>query len=70
VKLWIRLIRFRCPTCGQRLAVERGQVLRQEVVVCQDCNTRLRLVADGAQAQAPAEAPDGTEVKVVRLAAR
>jgi hypothetical protein len=38
-----RLLRFRCPACRQRLAVEAGQARRGEVVVCQDCNTEIRL---------------------------
>jgi hypothetical protein len=40
---WYKLVEFRCPGCGQRLAVESRQILRQETVTCQDCNTDLLL---------------------------
>ncbi|RIL08287.1 hypothetical protein DCC79_14180 [bacterium] len=57
------LIQFRCPFCGQRLAVLRDQVLRGETVVCQDCNTDVALVARGARPRG-ASAPDGTRMTV------
>lgn len=47
VKGWYKLVRFPCPRCGQRLAVERGQVTRNEQVVCNHCNTDLVLMTKG-----------------------
>lgn len=40
---WYDIVRFRCPGCGQRLAVERGQAVRGETVTCQDCNATIAL---------------------------
>lgn len=54
---WYELVRFRCPRCGQRLAVERGQALRGERVTCQDCNAALELRLAGAAATTRPTAP-------------
>ncbi len=54
---WYELVRFRCPRCGQRLAVERGQALRGERVTCQDCNVLIELRLAAGQAQPPAALP-------------
>lgn len=40
---WYDIVRFRCPRCGQPLAVERGQAVRGETVTCQDCNAAIAL---------------------------
>jgi DNA-directed RNA polymerase subunit RPC12/RpoP len=68
VRNWIRLVRFACPTCGQQLAVERGQIDRNEVVTCQDCNARLRLVRRGAALEGGSHpAPDAALSLLVEL---
>ncbi len=54
---WYELVRFRCPRCGQRLAVERGQALRGERVTCQDCNVLIELRLGAGQAPPPPAAP-------------
>ena len=50
---WYSRVRFRCPECGAKLAVEAGQVRRRETVTCIRCNTDLLLVPQGER-QAPA----------------
>lgn len=55
---WYKLVRTRCPTCGQTLAVEAGQVRRSEVVTCQNCNTDLRLLQPGARPPEPSRLDD------------
>jgi hypothetical protein len=44
---WYRLVRFKCPTCGQRLVVFGAQVQRGEIVTCQNCNTDMLLNQKG-----------------------
>ncbi len=44
---WYRLVKFKCPECGQRLVVFGAQVERGEVVTCQNCNADIRLARKG-----------------------
>ena len=53
---WYEIVRFRCPRCGQRLAVERGQAVRGETVTCQDCNAGIALRSRAARPDAPTAA--------------
>lgn len=53
---WYEIVRFRCPRCGQRLAVERGQAVRGETVTCQDCNAGIALRSRAAGPVAPTAA--------------
>ncbi len=62
-----RLIQFKCPTCGQRLAVLRDQVLRGETVTCQDCNTDVALVVRGGAPRRPAVAGDARVAVELRV---
>jgi transposase-like protein len=67
VKLWYHLARFDCPGCGQRLAVERGQVRRQERVTCHHCNVDLLLAPRGVGVVAQPDWNTGERATVVEL---
>jgi predicted RNA-binding Zn-ribbon protein involved in translation (DUF1610 family) len=63
--IWYRLVKFKCPVCGQRLAVFGAQVERGETVACQNCNTDIRLSRKGEPP--PARAPGEPAWRVVEL---
>ena len=65
---WYRLLRFRCPGCGQRLAVEQGQVTRHEQVTCQHCNHDMLLAPRGEDVTAAPDPNTGERATVVSLA--
>ena len=67
MKMWYHQLRFKCPGCGQRLAVERGQVHRRERVTCHHCNADLLLAPKGSAASAPADWNTGERATVVEL---
>jgi hypothetical protein len=67
---WYELVRFKCPTCGQRLAVEAGQVRRFEQVACDRCNAELLLAAEGAEAPGVVDPNTGERPTLVRLRLR
>ena len=64
---WYQLIEFRCPGCGQRLAVERAQVERHEEVTCQDCNTDIVVLPRDLNADVAAREAEKRGYKPVRL---
>jgi predicted RNA-binding Zn-ribbon protein involved in translation (DUF1610 family) len=67
MQVWYHLVRFPCPTCGQRLVVERSQVRRGQTVTCQDCNTDIRLAARGAAVSDEATVDQGHPMVTVEL---
>ena len=62
---WYKIIQFKCPNCGQKLAVHGAQVGRGAGVTCQDCNQDMFLVKKGRSAEGGAEArPDQMVVEL------
>ncbi len=67
MKNWYKLRRFDCPRCGQKLAVQHGQVERNDVVTCQDCNLDILLALRGqSDAASPRLQPDWMLVELKR----
>lgn len=65
---WYHLVRFACPGCGQRFAVEKRQVARHDRVTCQRCNTDLLLAPRGQVVDALPDANTGERARVVEIA--
>lgn len=63
---WYAIKRFGCPRCGQKLAVDGAQVLRGDVVTCQDCNQDIRLRQRGAEPGASGSPPSDAVVVEIR----
>lgn len=55
---WYRLMRLACPTCGQKLVVDRQQVTGNDIVACQNCNTNILLAGKGQGRAARQQAAD------------
>jgi transposase-like protein len=68
MKMWYPQVRFKCPRCGQHLAVERGQVRRHDLVTCHHCNADLLLAPRGANVLARPDWNTGEQATVVELA--
>jgi DNA-directed RNA polymerase subunit RPC12/RpoP len=68
VSTWYFLVRFACPGCGQRFAVEKRQVARHDHVTCQRCNADLLLTPRGQSVAAVPDANTGERAHVVEIA--
>jgi hypothetical protein len=64
---WYRLRHFKCPRCGNRLAVEQRQVERHELVTCDACNLDLLLAAKGSPVEAQPDPNTGERATIVQV---